>query len=356
MISGNGLTVAYTSYNKTATITRGTTSISFAHDTEHQRYSQLGPSGETLYLAGGGVFAERFAGLGGGGVQWTNYLIVGGRLVGVHIQKADETTATRYFHTDHLGSISVITNEDGGVVERLSYDAWGKRRHPDGSPDPAGAITSESSRGFTGHEQLDSVGLIHMNGRVYDPLLARFGTPDPMTENPFSTQGWNRYSYVGNSPVNFTDPSGYCFMGCFWQPAVPGHRQLLQQELGSQSCRSQQPQCAGAIRSVPVWSPSLSPASPAATSAWRSGPALRRSSPPQPSGLSGKCTAGTSWPRRPVTRPSAACLPSCRAAVADAAPCPRLPALRELRSDWLARLSSVGSPVLLAAEILAMAP
>jgi hypothetical protein len=57
-----------------------------------------------------------------------------------------------------------------------------------------------------------------MNGRVYDPLLARFGTPDPMTEDPFSTQGWNRYSYVGNSPVNFTDPSGYCFLGCFWKP------------------------------------------------------------------------------------------------------------------------------------------
>jgi RHS repeat-associated protein len=165
------------------------------------------------------MFAERFAGLGGGGARWTNYLIAGGRLIGVHVQKADETTATRYFHTDHLGSISVITDEAGVVVERLSYDAWGKRRHPDGSPDPAGAITSETNRGFTGHEQLDSVGLVHMNGRVYDPLLGRFGTPDPMTEAPFSTQGWNRYSYVGNSPVNFTDPSGYCFMGCFWQPA-----------------------------------------------------------------------------------------------------------------------------------------
>ena len=56
-----------------------------------------------------------------------------------------------------------------------------------------------------------------MNGRVYDPLLGRFGTPDPTTESPFSTQGWNRYSYVGNSPLNFTDPSGYCFLGCFWQ-------------------------------------------------------------------------------------------------------------------------------------------
>jgi RHS repeat-associated protein len=201
LTSGNGLTVAYTSYNKTASITRGTTTIAFGHDDNHQRYSQLGPSGETLYLSGAGVFSERFAGLGGGGVQWTNYLIAGGRLVGVHIQKADETTATRYFHTDHLGSISVITKEAGEgniVVERLSYDAWGKRRHPDGTPDPAGAITSEASRGFTGHEQLDAVGLIHMNGRVYDPLLGRFGTPDPMTENPFSTQGWNRYSYVGN--------------------------------------------------------------------------------------------------------------------------------------------------------------
>ena len=50
-----------------------------------------------------------------------------------------------------------------------------------------------------------------------NPLLGRFGTPDPTTENPFSTQGWNRYSYVGNSPLNFTDPSGYCFAGCFWQ-------------------------------------------------------------------------------------------------------------------------------------------
>ena len=61
-----------------------------------------------------------------------------------------------------------------------------------------------------------------MNGRVYDPLLARFGTADPMTESPFSTQGWNRYSYVGNSPLNFTDPCGYCFLGCFWQSIFKG--------------------------------------------------------------------------------------------------------------------------------------
>ena len=64
-----------------------------------------------------------------------------------------------------------------------------------------GEPTSHTIRNFTGHEQLDEVGLIHMNGRVYDPLLGRFGTPDPMTENPFSTQGWNRYSLCRQQPV-----------------------------------------------------------------------------------------------------------------------------------------------------------
>jgi len=78
-------------------------------------------------------------------------------------------------------------------------------------------IASQTTRGFTGHEQLADVGLVHMNGRVYDPMLGRFGTPDPTTESPYSTQGWNRYTYVGNSPLNFTDPSGYCFASCFWQ-------------------------------------------------------------------------------------------------------------------------------------------
>jgi RHS repeat-associated protein len=142
--------------------------------------------------------------------------------------KKPGTTLTRYFHTDHLSSIAVITNEAGAVVDRLSYDAWGLRRHPDGSPDPSGSISSQSSRGFTGHEHLAEVGLIHMNGRVYDPLLARFGTPDPMTEDPFSTQGWNRYSYVGNSPVNFTDPSGHCFLGCFWKGILKAFAALFQ--------------------------------------------------------------------------------------------------------------------------------
>ncbi len=228
MTAGNGLTVSYSSYDKPVSITRGTTTIGFSHDPEHQRFQQTAPGGTTLYLGN----AEKFTG-SGGAIRWTNYLMAAGGVVGMHVENSDETVSTRYFHKDHLGSISVITDESGAVLERLSYDAWGKRRHPNGSDDPSGSITSQTSRGFTGHEELDSVGLVHMNGRVYDPLLARFGTADPMTESPFSTQGWNRYSYVGNSPLNFTDPSGYCFMGCFWQSAFRSIGTFFRQNWGA---------------------------------------------------------------------------------------------------------------------------
>src|SRR5882724_9281628 len=100
------------------------------------------------------------------------------------INVAAQTVSMRYFHTDHLGSVAVITNENGAVVERLSYDAWGKRRFPNGADDTAGSIESLTSRGFTGHEELDSVALVHMNGRVYDPLVARMISADPTVPDP----------------------------------------------------------------------------------------------------------------------------------------------------------------------------
>ena len=101
-------------------------------------------------------------------------------------------------------------------MERLSFDAWGKRRFPDGSDDPSGSITSQSTRGFTGEEELSVSGLVHLNGRVYDPLLARFTSADPTVTDPLNPQGWNRYSYVGNDPLAFTDPNGFSWLSSFF--------------------------------------------------------------------------------------------------------------------------------------------
>jgi len=63
-------------------------------------------------------------------------------------------------------------------------------------------------RGFTGHEHLPQFGLINMNGRVYDPFLARFLSPDPYVQAPDYSQNFNRYSYAFNNPLKYTDPDG----------------------------------------------------------------------------------------------------------------------------------------------------
>lgn len=122
----------------------------------------------------------------------------------------------RYLLADHLGSTSIVTNETGAVVDQQGYDAWGDRRVATGTSagadDPTNIIRPTStSRGFTGHEQLDQgrLGLVHMNARIYDPTLGRFISGDPTVPKVYNSQTLNRYSYVLNSPLDATDPTGY---------------------------------------------------------------------------------------------------------------------------------------------------
>ncbi|MGY3449862.1 RHS repeat domain-containing protein [Bradyrhizobium sp. USDA 4353] len=207
--SGLGRSLVYTSYNKPSSITQGTRTISFLDDTDHQRFKQVTPEATTLYIAAFGVTAE-VSNPGTLTQKWTDYLSVGGTSVGIRVTQASMATpSTRYLHKDHLGSVAVITNENGVVQERLSYDAWGKRRLANGADDPAGSITSQTTRGFTGEEQLSVAGLVHLNGRVYDPILARMTSADPTVPYATSSQGWNRYSYARNRPVRSVDPSGF---------------------------------------------------------------------------------------------------------------------------------------------------
>jgi RHS repeat-associated protein len=74
------------------------------------------------------------------------------------------------------------------------------------------AYANNERLGYTGHAQLDAFGLIHMNGRLYDPVIARFISADPYVQDGGDTQGTNRYSYIGNNPLNTVDPSGFIAM------------------------------------------------------------------------------------------------------------------------------------------------
>ncbi|WP_020413338.1 RHS repeat-associated core domain-containing protein [Microbulbifer variabilis] len=122
-----------------------------------------------------------------------------------------------FLHRDHLGSIEKVTDEAGAVILDTAFDPYGSRKKGDWSGVLSKAEIEElvnsqgltTKRGFTGHEHLDRTGLIHMNGRIYDPTLGRFLSPDPFVQFPSSSQSWNRYSYVRNNPLSVFDPSGY---------------------------------------------------------------------------------------------------------------------------------------------------
>ena len=128
---------------------------------------------------------------------------------------AREEEDTRFLLYDHLGSIDVITNVIGTVEQDMSFDTWGQRRAAANWTVLALLRLTDTThgrtttRGFTGHEMLDAVGIIHMNGRIYDPKLGRFMQADPVIQFPDYSQSWNRYSYVLNNPLNATDPTGY---------------------------------------------------------------------------------------------------------------------------------------------------
>lgn len=116
--------------------------------------------------------------------------------------------ANRYLFQDHQGSVVKATNEAGTVLEGSGFNAFGERR-VNGS---ATALTttglSSTNRGYTGHEMLDGLDVIHMNGRIYDPTLGRFLQPDPVIQAPDNPQNWNAYTYVFNNPHRYTDPTG----------------------------------------------------------------------------------------------------------------------------------------------------
>jgi RHS repeat-associated protein len=102
-------------------------------------------------------------------------------------------------------------NSPESAPTTTAYDAFGKVRNGDYS-DRAGGLLNllpDTLRGFTGHQHVDDVRLIHMNGRIYDYELGRFLSVDPVIQFPTNTQSMNPYSYIMNNPLSGADPTGY---------------------------------------------------------------------------------------------------------------------------------------------------
>jgi len=203
-LTGPGRTITYTSFNLPASV--NTYSMNnFKYDAWHHRAQRVGFQGYTYV---GDLYERRNA------MQLVDhvfYVPLGGRIVGqVDVAMNGAAVGSRkisYLHTDSLGSTESLTGPTA-APEHFKYDPFGKRIDAGTLGTPLGS-SSGVRLGFTGQEQEDDLnGLINMRGRIYDPQIGRFLSTDPLVANFKSSQGFNRYSYVYNNPLNYIDPSG----------------------------------------------------------------------------------------------------------------------------------------------------
>jgi RHS repeat-associated protein len=214
LTSGNNRSASWTTFDMPVTITKGGSSSTFVYGPEHQRTRQdrRDDSILTQVIYAGAQEVEKQNDTVTVKTYWP-----GG--IGVEIDRGTASTELSWMHVDNLGSIVGLTDEQGNFRDkgRLEYDAWGKRRSVDDNASIDDSINGVvDNRGYTGHEMLDQLDLVHMNGRVYDPYTARFLSADPHVTDPANGQSFNRYSYVWGNPTNLTDPTGFDAQVVIW--------------------------------------------------------------------------------------------------------------------------------------------
>ncbi|WKZ13070.1 MAG: RHS repeat-associated core domain-containing protein [Gammaproteobacteria bacterium] len=149
----------------------------------------------------------------GGVTEYKHLIPAGSSALALHTRRTNATNSTYYVTRDQLGSATAVMAAAGNRVANWSFSAFGSRRRSTWQdtllPEEYAPITATTRRGFTGHEHLDSLSLVHMNGRVYDPKIGRFMSADLLLGDPGNPQSLNPYSYVGNNPLSLTDPTGF---------------------------------------------------------------------------------------------------------------------------------------------------
>jgi RHS repeat-associated protein len=130
------------------------------------------------------------------------YYNAGGR-VAMRVSGDPEPSNNGVFYTlsEHLGSTSITVDESGVVIAELRYKAWGETRFEIGD--------TPTTWLYTGQRLEEGLGLYYYRGRWYDPVLGRFIQPDTIIPNPRNPLAYDRYAYVLNNPLRYSDPSGH---------------------------------------------------------------------------------------------------------------------------------------------------
>ncbi len=213
----NGLTQDWASFNLPTVLRKPGYQAQFDYGPDRERWRQVATyqnGTETTHYAGS--LLEKESTTSTGVTYWRHYVPTPGGSTVVLSRNSNGTSSTTYVVPDHLGSSDTLLSDTGATLGKESFGAFGTRRGSNWSAATAPdwtVIANTTRQGFTGHEMLDNVGLVHMNGRVYDPALGRFLSADPLLGNLGDSQSINPYAYVGNRPLNSTDPTGYLVDG-----------------------------------------------------------------------------------------------------------------------------------------------
>jgi RHS repeat-associated protein len=187
LTSGGGRTFVWNGWNQLASVSQAGVTETYAYDAAGARVTRTSNGATVVTVAD---LWERTV-----GGATTHFYRFGADIIGV--RRSDQ--GTLYLFSDHLGSVSAATTASGALVGMQHYDPWGRVR--------TGGI-GLTARTFTG-QRLDATGLLYYHARYYDPTLGRFISPDSIVPEPGNPQSFNRFAYVYNNPLKYTDPTGH---------------------------------------------------------------------------------------------------------------------------------------------------
>jgi len=219
-MSRKGLGITWSSYNHPVIINNSGSgeTVQFAYNQNHERWSAIYSGGtgvETTYFIGD--LLEKVISVGAS--DYRHYIYAGGTKVAIYSRTTSGINTLHYVREDHQGGVSSILNSDGTSYAKESFTAYGVRRSActwSGPPTNGNLtkINAVTRHGYTWQTALGAMGLNDMNGRIQDAVTGRFLSADPTVPNPANTQSFNRYSYVNNNPLTFSDPTGFSYTKC----------------------------------------------------------------------------------------------------------------------------------------------
>jgi len=193
--SGSG-TIEVKEFEVTTNQAVGPTTMAYTYDGNLKRVKQV-EGDETIYSVYtlDGMLVHRESKVGSDPAKVTDYVSV----AGMSIARITDGTPT-YLYTNHLGTPIIGANAAGAVE-------WMETSTPYGEAWSVSAA-NDNHTAYTGHIRDKSTGLSYMQARMYDPMIGRFLSTDPVQYEGFEPSYLNRYAYVGNNPINRFDPNG----------------------------------------------------------------------------------------------------------------------------------------------------